>query len=1201
MDCPNCQLENPENVKFCYECGHNFHIPSEATLQALSFNEKLEKIQRYLPRGLAEKILNQKDKIEGERKQVTVMFCDMVNFSLLVDRLGPEEAYYIMDQIYEILIHTVHEYEGIVNEMTGDGIMALFGAPIALEDAPHRALLAALSINHKIDRFSVSQKGIGSIKMRIGIHTGPVVVGTLGNDLRVEFKAVGNTVILASRMEELAEAGSIYVTEDTFKITRQHFQFQAIGKKSLRGRRESIAAYKVLSSKEYERRSRLGSERMIYSEMVGRDKELDRLELQVMKAINGDGSIVNIIGEAGIGKSRLVAELKKCDAMKRVTFLEGRTISIGRNLGFHPIIDILKQWARIKEDDGELTALGKLEAAIRTLSPEQVTEMLPFVATLMGMNLYGKYAERVRGIEGEALEKLILKNLRELLIKAAKLTPLVVVLEDLHWADRSSIELMESLFRLAETQKILFINVFRPGHSETGDRIIESIQERLPVYSVQVILEPLNEKMSEVLITNILDIGDLHHAVINKIVQRVDGNPFFIEEVVRSFIDSGAVILKNGSFQVTDKIRKTTIPNTINDVLMSRIDRLHEPTRDLVKVASVIGRNFFYRILKEVSGVSEDLDDRISYLKEIQLIREGRRMGEVEYLFKHALAQEVAYNSILPRKLRTLHLKVATSIEKVFEERLHEFFGMLAYHYSKAENLEKAEEFLVKAGEEALKSAASNEALHYYQEALELYLHNYGELADPDKVAMFHKNIALAFYNRGQYDEAVEYFDKTLRHYWGKLPENVFSATFKFISAFMHFIVALYLPALKFRKLATEKDNEIIGPFHKKCEALAVINPRRFFVESILFLKRVTQFDLSTLQSGLEMFMGASSLFSFTGLSFGISRKILHFADKRLKKDNDNQLILYDLLETIQHYFEGHWEVISNYNEDLVTKALNIGKIYSASHHLFWHGLPSIYQGSFETAESMVNKLFKIHEFFDNEVATLLKFTLNTSLLTEYRIINRALTSIEDGIEFAQKTNQGLSLIHMYSCKAQIQILIGDIEEADKSLRYADRIRSEIVSVPWQLADFRKGVSEYNLCCLEGSIKNGDKKKLSKYRRKAAISCRRLIKESQKVAQHRTESYRLMGLYFWLINKQKRALKWWNKSIKEGERLGARLELSRTYFEIGKRLLEAKSNFKKLDGMKAKEYIEKARVEFEVMNLQWDLDELNRLAGNSEL
>jgi class 3 adenylate cyclase len=507
--CPSCGAVIPIGKKFCGDCGHNLAASSAVVAKAPSFDEKLVGIQHYLPDGLRKKILAQRDKIEGERRQLTVMFCDMEGYTSLTERLGPEETYTLMDKVYEILIHKVHDYEGTVNELTGDGIIALFGAPIALEDAPQRAIRSALAIHREIDKFSdqlKSEKTIPAIRMRIGIHTGLVVVGTLGNDLRVEFKAVGDTVNLASRMEGLADPGTTYVTEDTFKLTEGFFHFAALGKKRVKGKEEPIPVYQVLSAKDAVSRPRLGSERIIYSEMVGRDTELNKLELQVMKAINGEGSVVNIIGEAGIGKSRLVAELKRQEVMKKIAILEGRAISIGRNLSFHPITDFLKQWMGIRQDDDQMAAFYKLQNALRTLLPEKVDEVLPFVATLMGVTLSGKYAERVKGLEGEALEKLILKSLRDLLIRAAERTPLMIVVEDLHWADTSSIELMESLFRLTETHRILFVNLFRPGFLETGERILKTLKERLPVYHVEIVLEPLDMRMSETLISNMLSI-----------------------------------------------------------------------------------------------------------------------------------------------------------------------------------------------------------------------------------------------------------------------------------------------------------------------------------------------------------------------------------------------------------------------------------------------------------------------------------------------------------------------------------------------------------------------------------------------------------------------------------------------------------------------------------------------------------------------
>jgi class 3 adenylate cyclase/tetratricopeptide (TPR) repeat protein len=1196
MKCPKCQFENPAGAKFCIECGNSISHEAGATAPVLSFDEKLEKIQRYLPTGLTEKILSQKDKIEGELRQVTVMFCDMEQFGSMVQRLGSERSYRIMDQVYEILIHKVHEFEGTVNEMTGDGVMALFGAPIALEDAPQRALWSALSIHEEIAKFSEKNLQTGPIKMRIGIHTGPVVVGSLGNDLRVEFKAVGDTVNLASRMEELAEAGFTYVSEATFKLTDGLFDFESKGKKPVKGKSKALPVYKLISSKADVYRPRLGSERMIYSEMVGRKKELDRLELQVMKAINGEGSIVNIIGEAGIGKSRLIAELKKRDVISRVALFEGRAISMGRNLSFHPIIDLLKQWASIREDDGEAMSYAKLEAAVKNLYPDKVVDIFPFVATLMGMKLSGRYEKRVEGIEGEALEKLILKNVRELIIKATEVAPLVIVMEDMHWADLSSIHLAESLFRLAENQKILFVNVFRPGYSQTGDRLVETVNKKLPVCSVEIFLEPLNKKMSETLITNVLNINVLRHDIIQQIVQRAGGNPFFIEEVARSLIDEQAVVLKNGGFQVTEKIGTIAIPNTINDVLMARIDRLEEEARNLVRIASVIGRTFFYRILAEVAETIEDLDGQLSYLKEIQLLRERERIGETEYLFKHALVQEAAYGSILPLKRKELHLKVAQSIEKVFSERLHDFYGMLAYHYSSGENLEMTEEYLIKAGEEALRSSASNEALHYYQEALNLYLKKTGKAADPAKVAMLEKNIALALYNRGQYVEGVKYFDKSLSFYWGKLPKLQIATFFKILAAFLHLLISLYIPSLKFRKTPTQKDIEIIDLYWKKTKAVSIIDPKRFFFEYLYILKRVIEFNLKEFELGLEIFTGASVLFSFSGISFRLSRKILDATKSRISEDNPKIFTIYELSDTIHNYLKGNWVTASNYDDDLVTKSLNVGELFGASQYLYWHGFMSIYRGSFDITDSIVNKLDEIYEIYGHDLSKSFRYELTTNLLLERRKLREALIEVENGLDFAEKAGLDYFLLEIYSCQAWIHILMGNISRAEKSLNHADKIRREVEApVPFQLSNFYRSKAEFDLYELKESMNKGKKSDSVRYRKKAAGSGKKLRKVAIAVAQHRIESYKLAGTYCWLTNKQEKALEWWNNAIEEGKRLGARLEISRAYFEVGKSLLETKSKHSRLNGFGAEEYLQNAKSLFEEMDLQWDLDELNRL------
>jgi len=656
---------------------------------------------------------------------------------------------------------------------------------------------------------------------------------------------------------------------------------------------------------------------------------------------------VNLIGEAGIGKSRLISELRKRPAMKQVTLLEGRAISIGRNLSFHPIIDLLKHWARISEDDTEALSLSKLETAIRSVSQQDADEIIPFVATLMGMKLIGRYAERVKGIEGEGLEKLILKNVRDLITKATDLTPLVVIIEDLHWADTSSIELLESLFRLAETHRILFINVFRPEHKETGNRIIESLKERLPVYYVEINLEPLTEQLSETLINNMLNIKGLHYGVKNNIVQRAGGNPFFIEEVVRSFIDEGAVIVKNGNFEVTDKIESMVIPHTISDVLMARIDRLEDETRNLVKVASVIGRNFFHRILSEVAKSVQNIDNRLSHLKEIQLIRERKRMEELEYLFKHALAQEAAYESILHQKRKEIHLQVAKSIESIFKERLPEFYGMLALHYSKAEDYVNAEHYLVKAGEEAIRSSASSEALNYYQEGLKFYLKFSKDAKDSEKLGMFEKNIATALYNKCRWVEAVEHIDKVCEHWNIPSYPNRILTLVNFTKNVIFMMIGLDSLFKKRKPSPSQSDNENFDLYYMQGAALAYFDNTRMFFVALFGYNEVLKFDMTKSPGAIRFFMGPAMMFAWSGVSFKLSNKLSTMGKTKMDMESIQNVIPYAMGQAVINLCSGDWGEIQTFEEAIVVESLKKGDLFNTTNYIWAFSFTKILKGDF--------------------------------------------------------------------------------------------------------------------------------------------------------------------------------------------------------------------------------------------------------------
>ena len=531
LTCPKCGTTNRPGSKFCDECGHNLTLPSEQAPKELSFDEKIDKIQRYLPKGLTEKILSQRDRIEGERKQVTVMFCDMEGFTPLTERIGPEEAYSIMDQVYEILIHKVHDYGGTVNEMTGDGIMALFGAPIALEDGPQRAIRSSLSIHRAMVRFShrikQEKEDVPPIKMRVGLHTGPVVVGTLGNDLRVEFKAVGDTVNLASRMEGIAEPGTTYVTEGTFKLTEGLFVYEALGEKAIKGKEESVNAYRVIAPSTRRTRFDVSADSGL-TPFVGRERELELLLDGFERAKGGRGQAFSIVSEAGIGKSRLLYEFRKAVANEDITFIEGRCLSYSHGVAYHPHTDMLKASFNIMEGDEDFEIKEKVKKGLRILRVDEALT-LPYLLEILSVKDSG--IEKI-SISPEARKDGIIEALKRIVLRGSEIRPVILAYEDLHWIDKSSEDVLKRILESIAGARVFLIFTYRPEFVHTwGAKSFHS----------QATLNRLSNRESLEMATHLLASEDIDRALQDLILEKTEGVPFFVEEFIKSRKDRGIV------------------------------------------------------------------------------------------------------------------------------------------------------------------------------------------------------------------------------------------------------------------------------------------------------------------------------------------------------------------------------------------------------------------------------------------------------------------------------------------------------------------------------------------------------------------------------------------------------------------------------------------------------------------------------------
>jgi tetratricopeptide (TPR) repeat protein len=594
--------------------------------------------------------------------------------------------------------------------MTGDGIMALFGAPIALEDAPQRAIRSSLSIHRAITKLNEELKqekdNIPLIKMRVGVHTGPVVVGTLGNDLRVEFKAVGDTVNLASRMEGLAEPGTTYVTGETFRLTEGLFRFEALGKRKIKGKEEPALIYRVIAASTRRTRFDVSAERGL-TPLVGRERDLELLLNGFKRANRGRGQAFSIMAEAGVGKSRLLYEFRKKVANENVTFLEGKCLSYSRGVAYHPIIDVLKSNFDIGEKNGDSEIREKLKRGLKILGADEACT-LPYLLELFSVKDSG--IEKIAMGPDEKKHR-ITDAIKQIAIKGSENRPLIIAVEDLHWVDKSSEDYLKGLLDSISGARVFLIFTYRPEFVHTwGGRS----------YHYLMNLNRLSNHESLLMVAHLLGADDLDMELEELILQKTEGVPFFIEEFIKSLKDLNIIVKDDRKYRLAKNVQKVIVPSTIQDVIMARIDSLPVGAKELIQMGSVIEREFSYQIIEQLIDLTEqELVSYLSALKDAELLYERGIFPNSTLVFRHAMTREAIYNSLLLKKRREIHAAVGRAIEMIYKERLEEFYEALAHHYSIGGVNEKAYHYLKLSGNKAIQKHSLWEALGFFRRAID--------------------------------------------------------------------------------------------------------------------------------------------------------------------------------------------------------------------------------------------------------------------------------------------------------------------------------------------------------------------------------------------------------------------------------------------------------------------------------------------------
>ena len=703
----------------------------------------------YTPKHLADKILKTRSALEGERRQVTVLFADLAGFSALAERRDPEDVHAIVERCFEVIATEVHRFEGTINQYTGDGVMALFGAPIAHEDAPRRAAHAALAIQRAVRDLSreLATRLERSLEMRIGLNTGPVVVGKIGDDLRMDYTAVGDTTNVAARLQQNARPGSVLAGGPTQRLIAGYFETLDLGELAVKGH-APVHAFEVLRARGRKARLDVERERGL-TPLVGRDREVATLMEVFSRARDGQGQVVFVAGEAGIGKSRLLLEFRRHLAVagEPATWLEGRCVSFGQSSPLLPVVDQLRENFRIDEFDGEPEIIAKVEHGMRRMGG--LEPHIPFVRYLLAVDP-GDPA--VAAMDAARRRKSSFDAVLAMSLRGAALRPLVFVFEDLHWVDTSTEEYLAALIDSVAATRILLVATHRLGYSPPfGSR---SFQTRIT-------LSALSEADALAMAGRVLGIERFPADVARAVLDKAEGVPLFIEEVTKTLLDLGILARDNGGYRVVRPLSEAAIPDTIQGIIMARLDRLGEDGKRTVQLASVIGRQFLRRLLERIAGFSGELDGLLQELKALEIIYEQGLLPEPAYIFKHAVIQDVAYQSLLVQRRKELHRAVGRAIEDLYPDRLAEHHEELAHHFVAGEQWPEAFRYCVLAGDRAAHAFASAEARRHYAQALEV-AGRAQPAPDDRELASVHEKLGGVLFILAEFEAAVPEFERAL-------------------------------------------------------------------------------------------------------------------------------------------------------------------------------------------------------------------------------------------------------------------------------------------------------------------------------------------------------------------------------------------------------------------------------------------------------
>lgn len=1053
--------------------------------------------------------------VRGERRTVTVLFADLSNFTTLAERLDPEDVAMLIRECFGRMIGEIRARGGWIEKHVGDAVLAVFGAPLAHEDDPERALTAALAIREAV--VELNERLADRIGQRLDVHVGvntglaviaPAVESGDGDD----FIVVGDTVTTAARLQQAAGPGQILVGERTRSATDWCCEYEPLQPLRLKGKGQPIAAWACTGARlsEQARARRL---RGAGADVVGREPERAALAQVVADLADGRGAVVFVTGAPGIGKSRLLADARAQAERAGLLWLEGATASYGEPVAYAPFVDVLRSLARIRPEDGDAAALDRLELRLRELfTGPEVAEMLPYLAILLGVEVPARFAASVKYLGGGGAGLQIFRATRRLFERLARREPLVLALEDWHWADESSRALLEHLLPLARTVPLVVCCSARAREA--------------PGPALEIALEPLDDAEAEQLVASLAE-RELTDALRAQIVATAEGNPFFIEQLVRSLPAEGGL----------------EIPATLRSAITARIDRLRPETGEVLRIASILGRSFPYRLLAELAPDGR-LDGALAELERADLVHELPGAGERRLTFKHAVTHDVVYANVLLAERRAMHERVARLLESMFADRLDELSGTVAFHYTRAEEWERARTYLFRAGDHAGSVAASAEALAYYGQAVE------GHDLGARERARLDRKIGEAFFRRGEHERAREYLEGALARLGFEYPATSTGVRLTIARAAAVQLGHRLLPLPRWRRLTTEPD-EWMDELSRILDTLGWIyffsDPERVVMDSFRQLntaeRRGNRLAMVRASTGLGFTFDAIPIRAIAGayhrravaLSAELeNRRSVGIAHLGLAHHLRYQHAAFD--EASGHYLRAAEECrVAGDIRSWMGATLTLAEVAGV-------------QGRLDRSLEYAHRLVEVGEDAgDAQVRGWGHHAIGRTLLAAGEL-DEARSHLERGCELSARVPDYQSLLVARGNLGLALIAQGELDEALAVLEETSALAAERRLRTFASTDLLKALAVATLAAAGRS--GAGRAEL----RRAREACDALARQRRLDRSAEPAALRLRGTYLWLCGRRRAAVRQWRRSEAAAERTGQPYELAWTRLEWGRRL-----------------------------------------------